>query len=51
MADYSLARIFKLWDMKENKNIYTWSENLRFLLLETVSKYSSNFILTFYNIC
>ena len=46
----SLARIFKLWDMKKNKNIYKWNKNLRFLLLETISKYSSNFILTFYNI-
>ena len=47
MGEYSLARIFKLWNMKENKNIYTWNKNLHFLLLETISKYSLNFILTF----
>ena len=33
----------------EEKQEYL-NENLRFLLLETISKYSLNFILTFYNI-
>ena len=47
MGDYSLARIFNLSDMKKNKNIYTRNENLRFLSLETISKYSLNFILIF----
>ena len=50
MGDDILARIFKLCYMKKNKNIYISNENLRFLLLETISKYSLNFILTFYNI-
>ena len=50
MEDYSLAQIFRLCYMKKNKNIYTSNENLRFLLLEAISKYSLNFILTFYNI-
>ena len=47
MGDYSLAWNFKLWNMKKNNNIYTRNENLRFLLPETIFKYSLNFILIF----
>ena len=46
MVDHGLARIFKLWKKKNNKNIYICNENLRFFLLKTISKYSLNFILT-----